>query len=545
VSLATFRVTVRVPSGYEAITHGRLVEKKEEGKSTVFVWEADYPSDSCFLLAAKYKLTHDAYNDIDIYTYFFPEEQELSESYIEATKRYLRIYEEMFGPYPFSRFSVVENLFPTGYGMPSYTLLGRAALKLPFIVHISLGHEVAHNWWGNSVFTSPEHGNWCEGLTTYVADYHYKELINPTSAMEYRRDILRTYANYMYDEADFSLEGFSGGDVPRSDKALRSVLYGKCAMVFHMLKTLLGQETFSEALKSAYEERKWKQTSWADFETIFERVSGEDLGWFFRQWVYERGAPLLALEDVKVEKAGEGDYYNIHLELSQEPPAYRLTVPVLLVTEGGEGHTFQLEMDSARQSYTLTSKSRPKTLYVDPGFDIFRRLLPEETPPTLDKVLGDREMLIVYPTEGGSRLVNDYKAMSLELRHHAEIKPDTKVNEEDLSRGLFLLGMPDNNLVVKRLQEALPPSLKFENESFVLNGTKYDAEEMSLFFCLSNPYKTGTAICIFFGLSPDAVKESGHKLTHYGKYSYVLFDDGTSIDKGVLPKTQDPLSMTF
>ncbi|MEE9514801.1 MAG: hypothetical protein V3V54_02100, partial [Candidatus Brocadiales bacterium] len=103
----------------------------------------------------------------------------------------------------------------------------------------------------------------------------------------------------------------------------------------------------------------------------------------------------------------------------------------------------------------------------------------------------------------------------------------------------------DNNLVVKKLQEALPPSLKFENESFVLNETKYDAEEMSLFFCLSNPYKTGKAICIFFGLSPEAVKESGRKLTHYGKYSYVLFDDGTSIDKGVFPKTQDPLSMTF
>lgn len=545
VSLATFRVEARVPSGYEVITHGRLLDMREEDSTTLFVWEADYISDSCFLLAAKYETTHDVYNNIDIYTYFFPEEQGLSESYIEATKRYLRIYEEMFGPYPFSRFTVVENLFPTGYGMPSYTLLGRAALKLPFIVHISLGHEVAHNWWGNSVFTDPDHGNWCEGLTTYVADYHYKKLINPASAMEYRRDILRTYANHMYDDMDFSLEGFTGGGVPRTEKAVRSVLYGKCAMVFHMLNELLGQETFSEALKTVYKERKWKQTSWEDFQNVFEEVSGKDLGWFFRQWVYEKGAPLLEVKSAAVEETGKEGPYTVDIVLSQKPPAYRLLVPIVLVTEDGEEHARQLEMHSPRQSYKLSSRSRPRAIYIDPDFDIFRRLLPEETPPTIDKVLGDRRMLVVYPTKGGSRLIEEYKAMSQHLKHHAEIKPDTEISEEDLSRKLFLLGSPDNNLVVKRLQEGVSPALKFENGSFVLNGTRYDKEDASLSYCFPNPNKKGSAICLFFGLSPEAVRTAGHKLSHYGRYSYVLFDDGKSIDKGVFPKPVDPLSIVF
>ncbi len=544
-SLSAFRVEARVPSGYEVLTHGRLVVSEEEGKTTVFVWEANYPSDSCFLLAARYQVTHDVYNDIDIYTYFFPEEQGLSESYIGATKRYLKMYEEMFGPYPFSKFAVVENLFPTGYGMPSYTLLGRAALRLPFIVHISLGHEVAHNWWGNSVFTHPDHGNWCEGLTTYVADYHYKELINPGSAMEYRRDLLRTYANHIYDETDFSLEGFTGGDVPRTDKAVRSVLYGKSAMVFHMLKALVGPETFSETLKTVYRERKWQQTTWEDFQKAFEETSGRDLGWFFRQWVFEKGAPLLELRDAEVEEMGKGGPYRVHLELSQSPPVYRLLVPMVLVTADGERHSHQLDMHSQRQSYSLPSESRPKGLYVDPGFDVFRRLLPEEIPPTLDKVLGDREMLIVYPTTGDSRLINDYRDMSLHLKSHAPIKPDIEVNEEDLSKGLFLLGGPDNNLVVKRLLEAVPPSLRFEDGSFILNGTEYNKEGTSLFFCFSNPFEKGRGVCVFFGLSPEAVSAAGQKLTHYGRYSYVLFVDGTSTDKGVFPKTTDPLSVVF
>ncbi|MFQ5862188.1 MAG: M1 family metallopeptidase [Candidatus Brocadiales bacterium] len=544
-SLSTFRVKARVPSGYEVVTHGRLAERREEGKTALFVWGADYPSDSCFLVAAKYQVTHDIYDEIDIYTFFFPEEQGLSEDYIDATKRYLKMYEEMFGPYPFSKFAVVENLFPTGYGMPSYTLLGRAALKLPFIVHISLGHEVAHSWWGNSVFTHPGHGNWCEGLTTYVADYHYKELINSSSAMEYRRDILRTYANHIYDENDFSLEGFTKGSVPRTDKAVRSVLYGKCAMVFHMLKLLVGPETFSKALKSVYRERKWKQTTWEDFRKTFEEISGRDLGWFFRQWIYEKGAPLLELRNAEVVEVGKGGPYRVDLELSQKPPDYRLPVPVVLVTVDGKKSRHQLEVHSPRQRYSLFSESRPKGLYVDPGVDVFRRLIPEEIPPTLDKVLGDREMLVVYPTRGSSRLIKEYRALSQYLKHQALIKPDVEVKEEDLSRGLFLLGGPDDNLVVKRLPEAVPPSLRFEDGAFVLNGTRYDKEGAALLFCLSNPFRNGRGVCLFLGLSPEAVRAAGRKLIHYGRYSYVLFLDGVSIDKGVFPKMVDPLSVVF
>ncbi len=50
--------------------------------------------------------------------------------------------------------------------MLPYTLLGRTVIKMPFIVYTSLGHEIAHNWWGNSVFVDQKKGNWCEGLAT-------------------------------------------------------------------------------------------------------------------------------------------------------------------------------------------------------------------------------------------------------------------------------------------------------------------------------------------------------------------------------------------
>ena len=86
------------------------------------------------------------------------------------------MYNELLGDYPFEKFAVVDNFFASGYGMPSYTLLGSQVLRLPFIIYTSLGHEVCHNYWGNSVYVDYGSGNWCEGLTTYCADYLYKDV---------------------------------------------------------------------------------------------------------------------------------------------------------------------------------------------------------------------------------------------------------------------------------------------------------------------------------------------------------------------------------
>ncbi|MEK7359996.1 MAG: hypothetical protein AAB422_06445, partial [Planctomycetota bacterium] len=151
-SLATFKVTVTTPVEYEAITEGALVNKGSSGGKSFSTWEEKNVSDGCNLVAGKYKVTAVQHNGIEVYAYFFPEDQGLVESYLSATKRYLDMYQKLLGDYPYKKFAIVENFFQTGYGMPSYTLLGSAVVKLPFIVDTSLGHEILHNWWGNSVF---------------------------------------------------------------------------------------------------------------------------------------------------------------------------------------------------------------------------------------------------------------------------------------------------------------------------------------------------------------------------------------------------------
>src|SRR5690606_3013180 len=123
---------------------------------------------------------HVRHGDVFAQTFTYADtDSSIYNRYLRGTGRYLDLYEEQIGPYPFAKFALVENFWQTGFGMPSFTLLGDRVIRLPFILDTSYGHEILHNWWGNGVFVNVEEGNWCEGLTTYGADYAYKEQESP------------------------------------------------------------------------------------------------------------------------------------------------------------------------------------------------------------------------------------------------------------------------------------------------------------------------------------------------------------------------------
>src|SRR5208337_4444995 len=101
------------------------------------------------------------------------------------------------------RFSIVENSMPVGYSMPTYTVLGQAVVRLPFIPETSLGHEILHQWFGNSVYVDYAGGNWAEGLTSFLADHLYEE--EKGRGKEYRKGLLIDFASYVNDKNDFPL----------------------------------------------------------------------------------------------------------------------------------------------------------------------------------------------------------------------------------------------------------------------------------------------------------------------------------------------------
>jgi len=455
---------------------------------------------------------------------------------LNATKRYLDMYRNIIGEYPYKKFAIVENFFQTGYGMPSFTLLGSAVVKLPFIVDISLGHEVLHNWWGNSVFVDDAQGNWCEGLTTYMADYYYKELQGNSAATDYRNEVCRKYTNYVTPQNDFPLKAFIG----RSDKATQAVGYGKTAMVFHMLRNMTGDEVFYTSLKKFYKKMLWQRAAWSDIENVFEDASRQELSWFFDQWVNKEGAPVIELGQTHVVQAG--NVWTVNAEILQKTDEpYRIHLPVYIQLDDGIFHTVA-ELKNNTENISLKVQSRPESIAIDPYNEIFRRLHTEEIPPTIDLVMGERKV-IVYPANCEDTMKAEYKNLATMLANERDsIKADTEISEAEIAQtSLFVLGGVEENRVSKLLQKNLPQKFSLDKDSFCIDTAKYGDKKDAFLMTMKNPFNKEKGIALFAGFSPEAVTKTGYKIQHYGKYSYLVFSDGINRVKEILRIKNNPL----
>ncbi len=244
----TFRVSVTAPKGVYAVMEGRLEAHTDDADRSLSIWSIARPSGPLAMFAGRYVIGERMHDQVRIATYFFPANAGLSKRYLEAVQRHIGRYEALHGPYPFAKFAVVENFFPTGYGFPSFTLLGSRVLRLPFISDTSLRHEVAHCWWGNGVFVDATGGNWCEGLTTYVADYLSKEEQSLEEARGYRLRTLEKYALLAAGAQDFPLSAFRS----RYNPASQAIGYGKAMFVFHMMRLRIGDAAFWDALRDIF-----------------------------------------------------------------------------------------------------------------------------------------------------------------------------------------------------------------------------------------------------------------------------------------------------
>lgn len=527
-TLATYDVSLVTPAGYETVTQGRRAEHREEAGRLHTRWVSDDPSDSLDLVANRFVVTCETIRDgLEACTYFLSDDLPLRTTYLERTRAYIAMYEEMIGPYPYAKFATVENWFPTGYGMPSYTLLGGQVLRLPFIPTTSFGHEIAHNWWGNSVFVEPAEGNWCEGLTTWCADYHYKELESPAAAREYRRNLLKEYAAYVSDPAkDFPLKDF----LSRHSGATRAVGYGKSMMVFHMIDRAIGRERFLAALREVAATHRFRPAAWSDFLRAFAQDDA-----FADQWLRRTGAPTLALADVRFGAA------DVTFRLTQAAPAYDLDVPVTVTAPGGETeHVVHLSGPGAL--FTLPVAGATK-LAVDPDCHLFRHLDPAEIEPTVSQVFGsDRH---VFVTDGAAGPLAD--ASLAFARAFAENDSVAMVD------GAWFDGaLPDDDRTAvvlnpgpTLLAKLAPAGLTIAGRYFYLDGKRYGLDAADLVFAAPDPRrKEATALVVVCGAA-DRLPGLAGRVSHYGKYSWLVLPAGQGrVERGNWPAGASPLLAT-
>jgi len=534
--LIRFSVEVQLPDGWHVISQGSGTSRDDRGLAR---WRSDDPMEQIVLAGGPLVKHADAAGDIQLLVYLHQTDPALARRYLDTTTRYLEMYRRLIGPYPYDKFALVENFWETGYGFPSFTLLGPQVIRFPFILHSSYPHEILHNWWGNSVFVADGEGNWSEGLTAYLADHLVQE--QRGLGHEYRRNTLQKYRDYVRAERDFPLTAFRA----RHSAASEAVGYGKALMMFHMLRQRFGDEAFRKALARFYREQRGQRATFDDLRRAWEAVVDADLAPFFNQWVTRVGAPRLVLEDIAVRRKGEKYVVGGRLRQIQPEPPLELDVPAVVrvgerqlpfvITTRQASHTFELPVDAA-----------PAALVIDPQFDLFRHLDPRETPPTIGQVFGSPRVLVVLPESAADHAeLEAYRQLAAAWAHddHAlEIVADTQLERLPVDRPVWIFGR--GNRLRQGLLAAVPEvstsatavtlspdqePIPWAGHSFVVVCRHPDAPDLAAGWLTVDP------AAAFPGLA--------RKLPHYGNYSYLAFagDEPANIAKGQWPVTGSPL----
>ncbi|QJT09151.1 M1 family metallopeptidase [Oceanidesulfovibrio marinus] len=551
---AHYALTVRAPLGMYAVTTGGLMGHADLQDESLSRWDAWSPEDRLPLAAGWWTMRRNDDGPVPVLTYFTRQNEPLSARYLEATSRHVAFFSKLHGAYPFPQFSVVENYFPTGYGFPGFTLLGGRVLALPFIPETSLRHEVAHCWWGNGVLVDWERGNWCEGLTTYVADYLSKELESQAAALEYRIKNLRNYALVVPPDKDFALDAFTS----RTSPATQAVGYGKAMYVFHMLRRRVGDEAFWQTLRQFYADHLFQLTSWSDFQQAFaapELLGPDGAARFFAQWVDRPGAARLALS-AKSAKSDGG--WRVETGVSQQKPGYDLTVPVVVETADGKTNaTITLPADGDRGEAVLETKAEPLRAEADPEANIFRRLAPEEVPATVNRLKGSENLVAILaeslPPE--ARKLAQWVLVSLSQGRAVILAEDEAVQDMQKTAGedVLFFGMPESPELRALISQTHAGAVYLMGEG--LPGAAVPAEADTVFFVDKRDGADNatvnaagelpvTAMLAAGGeLIPDAFTTAARKITHYGTYSYLVFAGGDNLGKGVWPVRISPMTV--
>ncbi len=526
-----------LPEGWAVISQGR----RTPGDGSV-LWECPYPTEEIYLVGGPLVETCDDAGEVEVCAFLREPDPTLAHRYLTATRRYLQMYESMLPPYPYLSFALVENFWETGYGMPGFTLLGSKVIRFPWILTSSYPHELLHNWWGNSVYVDVDAGgNWCEGLTTYMADHMFAE--QRGEAVVYRRSALKKYTDYALGDDDVPLAEFRS----RHSAASEAVGYGKSAMLLHMARREMGDEAFLAGLSAFYGDNLFTRVNTSTLAAALDGGDSDRWQAFFDHWIHRTGAPRIEIEEVKAKTDDSGTWtLEVRARQGQDEDPFPFVLPVTVTVEGAD-EPLWLHIPAQDRAFVgeIECPGRPLRVDVDPAFDVMRQLDPLEVPPALSTLFGADEPLFVLPSAADEAEIEAWKGLATAWAAPEEPRLATDADLLALPAGaVWLLGR-DNTLRDAVLDGLAEQGVAMDDAGATVGGEAVPRDGHSLVLVARSPGDPVAAVGWVAADPVDAVAGLGRKLPHYSRYSYLAFrgDEPTNILKGLWEPLRSPLVM--
>lgn len=280
------------------------------------------------------------------------------------------VFSEYIGLFPYdklahvqssSRFGGMENSGAIFYAGRGYT---SRRMTEGLVVH-----ETAHQWFGDAVTQYDWHHLWLsEGFATYFTSL-FHDLIG--EAEPFRAGMERGKRRYVgSDVVDRPILDFAVTDYMQ---LLNSNNYPKGGWVLHMLRRTIGDDAFRSGIREFYATFRDSTALSQDFRAVMERVSGEELGWFFAQWLSQPGYPQLRVEVRRVGKPADGRTEAAVFVEQIQPEVwgtFRIPVRIDVVNDEGERATVAVEMTSRTAQAMVELPAGANRIVVDPEGDV-------------------------------------------------------------------------------------------------------------------------------------------------------------------------------
>ena len=368
---ATSEMIVIAPNHYQVISNGLLVEESNlnDGLKRTH-WKQAVPI-SCWLYVlgvAEFAIQYvDTFEDKSIQTWVYKQDREAGfYDFAVPTKHTLQFFSDYVGPFVYEKLANIQSN-SVGGGMEAATAIfygdnsvtGKRTSRWRNVII----HEVAHQWFGNAVTEYDWDDVWLsEGFATYFTllfrEHAYGREDFVSGLISSRERVF----DYYEDHKNYRIVHDNLSDM---SQVTSGQTYQKGAWILHMLRNLIGDEKFQEAIRNYYSRYMNSNATTDDFKHEMEVVSGLDLDIFFNQWLYQGGHIILdgswKYDDVKKE---------IIIDIQQvQNDGYLFSFPIEFgIYEEGKvtPNVEQRSVTKRKSSYSIPADLKPNKVTIDP-----------------------------------------------------------------------------------------------------------------------------------------------------------------------------------